>query len=71
MTYKGMAPKAGALATALGATILNAVVVEAIQYLLDHNYEPPVLMSANLDGSEAHNEKVIRRYSYLPILLDM
>ena len=71
MVYEGMAPKAGALSTVLGATILNAVVVEAIQYLLDHDYEPPVLMSANLDGSEAHNEKVIKRYSNLPILLDM
>jgi uncharacterized phosphosugar-binding protein len=71
MAYEGMAPKAGALSTILGATILNAVVVEAIQYLLDHNYEPPVLMSANLDGSEVHNEKVLQRYSHLPSLLDI
>jgi uncharacterized phosphosugar-binding protein len=71
MSYKGLLPKAGALSTVLGATILNAVIVEAIQYLLDHNYEPPVLMSANLDGSEAYNQKVIERYSYLPNLLDM
>ena len=71
MTYIGMEPKAGALSTILGATILNAVVVEAIQYLLDHNYEPPVLMSANLDGSEAFNEKVIRRFANMPVLLDM
>jgi len=71
MAYKGMAARAGALSTVLGATVLNAVVVEAIQYLLDHKYEPPVLMSANLDGSEEHNEKVLRRFSNLPNLLDM
>jgi uncharacterized phosphosugar-binding protein len=71
MTYQGMAPKAGAMSTILGATILNAVVVEATQYLLDHNYEPPILISGNLDGSQAHNEKVIRRYNHLPNLLDM
>jgi uncharacterized phosphosugar-binding protein len=71
MSYRGLPAKAGALSTVLGATILNAVMVEAIQYLLDHNYEPPVLMSANLDGSEAYNEKVIQRYSYLPNLLDI
>jgi len=47
------------------------VVVEAIQYLMKHGYEPPVLMSANLDGSEAFNAKVIGRYDYLPNLLDM
>jgi uncharacterized phosphosugar-binding protein len=71
MTYPGLVPKAGALSTILGAAILNAVMVETTQYLLDHGYEPPVMMSANLDGSEAHNEKVIRRYSHLPNLLDM
>lgn len=71
MSYSGLLPRAGALSTVLGATVLNAVVVEAIQYLLDHGYEPPVLMSSNLDGSEAFNEKVISRYSHLPNLLDI
>ncbi len=71
ITFPEMAPKAGALSTILGAAILNAVMVETIQYLLVHGFEPPVLMSANLDGSEAHNEKVIQRYSHLPNLLDM
>jgi uncharacterized phosphosugar-binding protein len=45
--------------------------VEAIQYMLDHGYEPPVLMSANLDGSEVHNERVVRRYPNMPNLLDI
>ena len=71
MTYKGLKPKAGALSTVLGATVLNAVVVEAIQYLLGHNYEPPILMSANLDGSDEHNRAVLKRFSHLPNLLDM
>ena len=71
ISYPGLLPKAGALSTVLGAAILNAVIVEAIQYLLEHDYEPPVLMSANLDGSEAFNEKVIQRYNHLPYLLDL
>jgi uncharacterized phosphosugar-binding protein len=71
MTYKGLKPKAGALSTVLGATVLNAVVAEAIQYLLDHKYEPPILMSANLDGSDEHNKAVLKRFSHLPNLLDM
>ncbi len=70
MSYQGLPAKAGALSTVLGAAVLNAVMVEAIQYMLDHNYEPPVLMSANLDGSEQYNEKVMQRYSHLPSLLD-
>ncbi len=71
IAYPGLTAKAGALSTVLGATILNAVMVETIEFMLANDYEPPVLMSANLDGSEVHNEKVIRRYSYLPILIDM
>lgn len=69
MTYENYPFKAGALSTVMGAAILNAVVVEAIQYMLDKNYEPPVLVSANLDGSEAHNAKVYERYIHHPILL--
>ena len=71
LSYPGLLAKAGALSTVLGAAMLNAVVSEAIQYLLDHGYEPPVLMSANLDGSEAYNARVLQRYSHLPNLLDM
>jgi len=71
MSFEGLDARAGALSTVLGAVILNAVTVEAIQYMLDHGFEPPVLMSANLDGSEVHNERVVRRYPNMPNLLDI
>ena len=60
-----MRARAGALSTVLGAIVLNAVMVESIQYMLDHGYEPPVLMSANLDGSEEFNAGVIARFPNL------
>jgi len=62
MTFKGLPVKAGALSTVLGAAIMNAVMVEAIQYILDKEESPPVLMSANLDGADEHNARVIARY---------
>ncbi len=71
MSFEGLRPQAGALSTVLGAVILNAVMVESIQYMLDHGYEPPVLMSANLDGSEAFNAEVVSRFPNLPTLLDL
>jgi uncharacterized phosphosugar-binding protein len=46
----------------LGAAIMNAVMVEAIQYILDKGGRPPVLMSANLDGSDEYNAQVMARY---------
>jgi len=62
LTFKGMDVKAGALSTVLGAALMNAVMVEAIQYILDQGGKPPVLMSANLDGSDEYNERVIADY---------
>ncbi len=62
MSFKGLAVKAGALSTVLGAAIMNAVMVEAIQYMADKGFEAPVLMSANLDGSDEHNARIIARY---------
>ncbi len=62
MSFEGLAVKAGALSTVLGAAIMNAVMVEAIQYMADKGFEPPVLMSANLDGSDEYNARIIARY---------
>jgi uncharacterized phosphosugar-binding protein len=62
MTFEGLPLKAGAVSTVLGAAIMNAVMVEAIQYMLDKGFEPPVLMSANLDGADEHNARVMARY---------
>lgn len=62
MSFEGMDVKAGAVSTVLGAALMNAVMVEAIQYILDKGENPPVLMSANLDGNEEYNERVKSRY---------
>lgn len=69
--YENFEGRAGALSTVLGAAILNAVMVEAIQIMLDNGFEAPVLRSANLDGSEEYNMKIVERYSHLPFLLDL
>jgi uncharacterized phosphosugar-binding protein len=62
LTFEGMDMKAGALSTVVGAALMNAVMVEAIQYILDKGGNPPVLMSANLDGSDEYNAQVMARY---------
>lgn len=63
--------KVGALSTVLGAAILNAVVLEAVQYMLDQGQDPPVLISFNLDGSAEHNTRVIERFGQLPGAMGM
>ena len=71
MAYEGSNIKAGALSTVLGAALMNAVMVEAVQYMLDAGFEPPVLMSANIDNSEAHNNAIVERYKDSGYLLDI
>lgn len=65
LSFKGLDVKAGAVSTVLGAALLNAVMVEAIQYILDKGGKPPVLMSANLDGNEEYNARVIASYEHI------
>jgi uncharacterized phosphosugar-binding protein len=62
LDFRGFVAKAGTVSTVLGAALMNAVMAEAIQYMLDHGFEPPVLKSANLDGSDEYNARVMARY---------
>jgi uncharacterized phosphosugar-binding protein len=62
MSFAGLEVKAGAASTVLGAALMNAVMVEAIQYILDKGGNPPILMSANLDGNEEYNDRVKAGY---------
>jgi len=48
--------------TVIGATILNAILAEAIQDMADAGFEPPVLLSGNLEGADDRNNKLIEKY---------
>lgn len=48
--------------TVVGATILNAILAEAIKKMADANYAPPVLLSGNIEGADDHNNQLIEKY---------
>ncbi|GIV06290.1 MAG: hypothetical protein KatS3mg016_1865 [Fimbriimonadales bacterium] len=50
------------VSTVLGAALVNAMVAEAVRLLLERGVVPPVFMSANLDGGDAHNNALMERY---------
>ncbi|OYT70420.1 MAG: hypothetical protein CFK48_06250 [Armatimonadetes bacterium CP1_7O] len=50
------------VSTVLGAALANAMVAEACAILLERGVVPPVFLSANLDGGDAHNAKLMERY---------
>lgn len=58
----GMAQKVGPSSTVTGAAILNAIIVRATALIMERTGEPPVFMSANLDGGDAYNKRWLAHY---------
>ncbi|MBM7646549.1 putative phosphosugar-binding protein [Scopulibacillus daqui] len=52
----------GPTSTVIGTTIINCIIVEAIDYLADENLKPPIFMSGNIKGADAHNQHLITKY---------
>lgn len=52
----GFAQKVGPLSSLTGIAIVNALVAEVVARLAAAGITPPVFMSANVDGGDAHNK---------------
>ena len=57
-----MAERIGPTSTVCGTALLNGIIIEATEQILEANVLAPVLMSANLDGGDAHNQTVLEKY---------
>ncbi|MCM2996608.1 putative phosphosugar-binding protein [Paenibacillus favisporus] len=62
LRYPGMEVAFAPSSTVIGAAILNAVFAEAIGIMFDKGLTPPVFLSGNIDGADAHNEALIEAY---------
>ncbi|MBP5781871.1 MAG: hypothetical protein J6X34_11655, partial [Clostridia bacterium] len=60
---EGLPEKIGPTSTAVGTALINALVIDAVNKMIDDGTVPPVLMSANLDGGDAHNAKIFEEYA--------
>ena len=56
---KGSPQKTGPLSSLTGIAIVNALVSEVVARLAERGLTPPVFMSANLDGGDAHNARLL------------
>ncbi|MFT4416055.1 sugar isomerase domain-containing protein [Fredinandcohnia humi] len=54
--------KTGSASSVVGALIAQSLTVEIINIFLESNQAPPVFMSANVDGGDEHNKKIIKKY---------
>ena len=54
--------KSGATSTLVGASIMQAITVQAAALLAERGIDPPVFISANLPEGDAHNKRIVARY---------
>ena len=62
VSLDGLPERIGPTSTAVGAAIINAVIIDAVETLISRGVIPPVFMSANLDGGPEHNQKILEEY---------
>ncbi len=55
----GFKQKVGPVSTVGGCAALNAMIAETVQSLVNDGYTPPVFMSANLDGGDEFNARML------------
>lgn len=55
--------------TVVGATILNSIFAESIRWMAEHEFEPPIFLSGNLEGADKHNQLLVEKYNKrIPLL---
>ncbi len=62
VAVEGFAERTGPTSTAVGAAILNAMVCQTVAEFQARGVTPPVFVSANLEGGDAHNKKIMEQY---------
>lgn len=59
VTVTGFPEKVSPLSSVTGCAIVNAMVAETVALLVQRGIEPPVFMSANRDGGDAYNARLL------------
>jgi uncharacterized phosphosugar-binding protein len=49
----------GPLSSLTGIAVVNSLVAETVKKLVEKGIEPPVFMSANLDGGDEYNARLL------------
>ncbi len=61
---EGLDGKVIGLSSISVSTLLQAVILEAIEMMVAQGHTPPVYLSANVDGGPEHNEKLMQQYKH-------
>lgn len=58
----GLPERVGPTSTAIGAAMLNAMMCRTVELIAKSGGIPPVFMSANVEGGDAHNKAMLDAY---------
>jgi len=59
IAIEGLEQKVGPLSTVTGCAIVNELVVSVVRNLVERGVEPPVFVSANVDGGDERNARLL------------
>ena len=62
LEIKGVPEKVAPTSTAVGAAMVNAMMARAVELVTEAGGVAPIFMSANLDGGDEHNKKMLAKY---------
>ncbi|MDE4085900.1 SIS domain-containing protein [Planococcus maritimus] len=62
LSYEKVEVPFGPTSTVVGSTMLNAIFASAIKMMADAGFAPPIFLSGNIDGADAHNARLIEKY---------
>jgi uncharacterized phosphosugar-binding protein len=65
LEIEGLPGKFTPTSTIAGAFIMDAIMAQAIENLVKMGIQPPVFISANVEGGDEHNKKVFAKYQRL------
>lgn len=59
LDIEGLPVKTAPSSTVIGITMLHAVISETIAQVLEAGFDPPVFLSANIDGADERNQRML------------
>ncbi|HYF80211.1 MAG TPA: SIS domain-containing protein [Symbiobacteriaceae bacterium] len=62
LTVPGLGYPIGPASTVASVSLIQAAMAEAVHWLVANGHEPPVRISRNMPGGDAHNDRLGQRY---------
>lgn len=59
---EGFEQKVAPTSSVTGCAVINAVTAEAVEIFIERGLVPPVFLSANIDGGDEFNKKIMEKY---------